>query len=94
MNDVPIGQQLQAIEWQSLPPQELVALVSSFTRKIEASIAAQHREPDLWEIVCLRRASAAISAGQIKSALSGLEAALRRPVFGTAIEGELSSQAS
>jgi hypothetical protein len=94
MTDVPIEQQLRSVAWQTLPPKDLVALIGSFTRKIEAAIAAEHREPDLWERVCLRRASAAVSAGQVKSALSVLEAALRRPVFEQAIEGELSCEAS
>jgi len=93
MNDVPIGQALRAIEWQTLPPQELIVVLGGFARKIEAAIAAQHREPDLWERVCLRNAVAAASAGQATSALAGLQAALRRPVYGPAIEGELVREA-
>ena len=94
MNDVPIGQQLRSIEWQTLPPQDLIVLLGGFARKIEAAIAAQHREPDLWERVCLRNAVAAASAGQATNALAGLQAALRRPVFGPVIEVELSREAA
>ena len=84
----PISQELRAIASQNLPPQDLRALIGQYTIKIEAAIAAQAREPDLWERVCLRRAAAAISAGRIKSALADLEAALQRPVFGSTIEVE------
>jgi len=71
---------LQAVEWRALPPPKLAALVDDFTDKVEASIAAEHREADLWERVWLRRATSAKQAGQIGNALSALASALQRPI--------------
>lgn len=86
MDHYSLRRALQAVEWRALPPPKLAALVDDFTDKVEASIAAEHREADLWERAWLRRAASAKQAGQIGSALSALASALQRPITHSEID--------